>query len=566
MSTGEQIERLLHEHQAIFENAAIGIVYSRGHRIERCNRWIAELFGYEVAELVGKEASILYASADDYLRLRRAAHADLVAGRAFVGDVEGRRKDGTAVHVYLSARLVDQDEDESAVVWTIEDISEQRRTELALDRAKREMEVIFESAVVGITLVRNGIVVRCNRRFEEIFGYGPGEMTGLSTRAWYLTEDEYTGVGAQAYAALSQDNYHCRQQQFQRADGSTFWGEIAGRALDPAHALEGSVWLLEDISDRREMVRHLELAQRVFDGSSEAIMVTDADNRIVSVNRAFERITGFSADEVLGRDPGSFKSGRHDASFYQSMWQTLREQDHWRGEIWDRRKDGSIYPKLVCIDTMRDPGSGKVVNHVAVFSDVSDRKASEEKVSYLAYHDPLTGLSNRLALNVHLEHQLAVARRNGTRVALLFIDLDGFKPVNDRHGHAEGDKLLVTLAGRLRRKARESDLVARLGGDEFVIVMEGAFTDQNLATIALGQVEAVSKPCTLAAGDVQVSCSIGIACTSPDADTSEALLVNADAAMYRAKAAGRGRYVLFDRDSGKTNLAVPPRDGPAEER
>ncbi|MDP2809220.1 MAG: diguanylate cyclase [Rhodocyclaceae bacterium] len=420
MSTREQNERLLREHQAIFENAAIGIVYSCGHRIERCNRRIAEIFGYEVEELVGQEAAILYASTDDYVRLRHAARADLLAGRTFDGNAEMRRKDGTAVHVHISGRLVDSAAAEPAVVWTIENITE-----------------------------------------------------------------------------------------------------------------------------KREMLQRLEMAQRVFDSSSEAIVVTDADNRIVSVNRAFESISGFSADEAMGRNPGSFKSGRHDTGFYQAMWRSLRDQGRWQGEVWDRRKDGSIYPKLACIDVVRDPASGKIVNYVAVFSDFSERKASEEQVSYLAHHDPLTGLSNRLALNLHLGHQLAVARRNGTRVALLFIDLDGFKPVNDRHGHAEGDSLLVSLAARLRQQARESDLVVRLGGDEFVIVMEGGFTDHDLAAIAADLVAAVAEPCPLAAGMVRVSCSIGIACAPPDGDTAELLLSCADAAMYRAKAAGSGRYMFF---------------------
>ena len=441
MNKPEHDEHLLREHQAIFESAAIGMVFSRGHRIERCNRRLAELFGYAVEELVGQEAAILCASTDEYARLCQVAGADFIAGRAFVGDVQARRKDGTAAQFHLSGRLIDPDAAESEVVWTFEDISE-----------------------------------------------------------------------------------------------------------------------------RQDMLQRLELAQRVFDSSSEAIVVTDADNRIVSVNRAFERITGYYAAEVLGRNPSSFKSGRHDAGFYRSMWESLRDQDRWRGEVWDRRKDGSVYPKLACIDVVREPGSGKIVNYVAVFSDFSERKASEEKVNYLAYHDPLTGLSNRLALNVHLEHQLAVARRNRTRVALLFIDLDGFKPVNDTHGHAEGDRLLVTLAARLRRKARESDLVARLGGDEFVIVMEGSFADHHLATIAADLVAVVAEPCPLTVGDGQVSCSIGIACAPRDGETPEVLLTSADAALYRAKAAGRGRYVFFDPDTGKTDLAVPPGGGPAEER
>ncbi len=546
MNSREQNEHLLREHQAIFENAAMGIVYSRGSRIDRCNRRVAEMFGYDLEELVGQEAAIFFADPDDYVRVSQESRSVVLAGGTFCDHVEMRRKDGSAVYVQLCGRSVDSGAAESAMVWTLDDISGQRRAEHALDTAQRELEAVFQSAVAGIALVRNDIVVRCNRRFEEIFGYAPGEMIGLSTRIWFLSDEEHDAVGAALRSALGQDNDQRRQQMFRRRDGSAFWGEIAGRALDPDQPLEGSVWLLEDISASREILQRLELAQRVVDGSSEAVVVTDAANRIVSVNRAFERITGFCAAEVMGRDPGSFKSGRHDAAFYRSMWEALRDTGHWRGEIWDRRKDGSIYPKLVCIDVVRDPASGEIVNHVAVFSDITERKAHEEQFSYLAHHDPLTGLANRLALGMHLGHELAIARRNRTRVAVLFIDLDGFKPVNDRYGHAHGDSLLVTLAERLREHARESDLVARLGGDEFVIVLEGGFTDQNLATIAAGVVAAVSSPCALPAGEVQVSCSIGIACAPQDGETPEALLASADAAMYRAKLAGRGRYVFCE--------------------
>ena len=547
MIPGENRESLLREYQAIFENAAIGIIYSRGHRIERCNRHVAELFGYSVDQLAGRDAGMLYATTDEYLRLRQAARTELSAGRSYSGNVEMRRKDGTIVLTRLSARQVDPDAPEPTVVWTIEDIDRQRYTELALDLAERELEVIFDSAVAGITLVRNRFIVRCNRRIEELFGFAPGEMTGKSTRVWYRSDEEYQGIGAEAYATLSQDNYHCRQQMFIRRDGSTFWGEVSGRALDPHDPQEGSVWMVEDISERREMLQRLELAQRVFENSSESIMVTDADNCIVSVNRAYERMTGFAAADLLGRNPGDFKSGHHHADFYQAMWHSLRDKDRWQGEIWDRRRDGSIYPKLSCIDVVRD-ADGKIVNYVAVFSDISERKASEEEANFLAHHDPLTGLSNRLALGLHLGHALAVARRNRTRVAVLFIDLDGFKPVNDRYGHAAGDALLVMLAARLRQMARETDLVVRLGGDEFVIVMEGNFADDDLAEIGADLVAMMAEPCPLATGDVTVSCSIGIAVSPQDGDTAEGLLAGADVAMYRAKAAGRGRYAFFAAD------------------
>jgi diguanylate cyclase (GGDEF)-like protein/PAS domain S-box-containing protein len=368
-------------------------------------------------------------------------------------------------------------------------------------------------------------------------------MIGQSTRIWYLSDAIYNGVGAYAYATLLLDNYHSREQEFQRKDGSTFWGKISGRALDPVDPQNGSVWLVEDITERRRMLAQLMLAQRVFDNSSEAILITDAENDIISANPAFETLSGYLTKELIGHNPRMFKSGRHDQAFYEALWRELLSTGHWRGEIWDRSKNGRIYPKLAAIDVVRDPVSGRVVNHLAVYSDISEQKAAEARLRHEAGHDPLTGLANRGFLLRHIEHALMRSRRQNSEVALFFLDLDGFKAINDTHGHAIGDRILVLLTERLRRSMRDADVVARLGGDEFVVVVEGRNSRETLGKKAEHLIRTLSEPCVIDRLSLSLGCSIGIACADA-AGTADGLLALADAAMYAAKADGRGRYAF----------------------
>lgn len=546
MNAPVDTDRLLLEQQAIFDNAAVGIVLSRDHLIVRCNQRAAEILGYSVEELVGQESSSLYFSDSDYAMLRRRVVAALDARRSFIGDCTFRRREGIPVCCRLSARQIDAGDIAQGVIWTFEDITEHERARADLQRAKRELEVIFDSAVLGITLVRNRLIQRCNSRFEEIFGYASGELEGKSTRCWYRSDEEYAGVGADAYSSLHEDNYHRREQIFVRKDGSTFLGQIAGRALDPACPQEGSVWLVEDISERKRMARQLELANRVFEHSSEGIIVTDAENNIISANRAAQAMTGYTFGDLIGRNPRLFQSGRHDKTFYTGMWQRLGETDHWSGEIWDRRKDGSVYPKLMHVDVVRDAASGAVVNYLAVFSDITDQKAAEALVQHQAHHDALTGLANRTLLGIHLDHALARARREKDRLAVLFVDLDQFKPVNDQHGHAVGDRLLSQVAERMRGAIRESDMIARVGGDEFVIVIEGQRNPDDLPTFAEKLIANISRPYNVDGRCLQVGCSIGIAHFPEHGESTAELLATADAAMYVSKASGRGRFAIAE--------------------
>ncbi len=295
---------------------------------------------------------------------------------------------------------------------------------------------------------------------------------------------------------------------------------------------------------RKRTERQLRLAAHVFEHSGEAIMITDRDNRIVEVNPAFTRLTGYTQEEVRGQNPSMLSSGRTTREEYEAMWRDIRDKGFWQGEMWDRDKDGGIYPKLLTISVVRNT-EGRVDYHIASFADISEQKAAEERIRHIAHHDALTGLPNRLHLHISLEQAIASARREGSELAMMFIDLDRFKVINDTLGHNVGDSLLVEVSRRLRDSLRESDLIARLGGDEFAVVLTGLGAINNAAHAAEKIQLSLSRPYLIGDHALHSTPSIGISLYPQDGDTIETLMKCADTAMYHAKEAGRGQYHFY---------------------
>ncbi len=302
---------------------------------------------------------------------------------------------------------------------------------------------------------------------------------------------------------------------------------------------------VRNILQRKRAETQLRLASHVFEHSGEAIMITDRENRIVEVNPAFTRLTGYTLEEVRGQNPRLLSSGRTTMEEYRAMWAALDEKGVWQGEMWDRHKNGGVYPKLLTISVVRNP-HGEVDFYIASFNDISEQKAAEERIRHAAHHDALTGLPNRLHLSIVLEQALAVAQRDGEEVALMFIDLDRFKTINDTLGHPVGDALLVEVAGRLRECVRESDLVARLGGDEFVVTLAGKDVTRTSAHLAEKIQLRLSDPYEVEGHVLHTSPSIGISLFPHDGKSLDELMKNADTAMYHAKSLGRNNFQFFD--------------------
>ena len=283
----------------------------------------------------------------------------------------------------------------------------------------------------------------------------------------------------------------------------------------------------------------LRQAAAVFENTREGVVITDLRPAILSVNRAYTEITGYTLEDALGRNPGLLKSGRQDEAFYRTMWDSILDTGHWQGEIWNRRKNGELFPQLLTVSTVRD-GEGLPCNYVGVMTDISLLKSSEAKLEYLAHHDPLTGLPNRLLLQSRLEHALDRAERHHLSVAVLYVDLDRFKDINDSLGHPVGDQLLDALARRMVQRLREEDTLGRLGGDEFLLIMEDLERPEDAASVAQSLIQLLEDPFKLPSGhEVYIGASIGISLFPGDGRSVTELIQHADVAMYLAKESGR---------------------------
>lgn len=347
-----------------------------------------------------------------------------------------------------------------------------------------------------------------------------------------------------------------------RLNSAAIWGN--GAVMDNGEILSGGGvaivvalivvllmwWMLINVRDRRDiaerrLIRDRQLrSERIFKESGEAIVIANSDRQIIDVNDAFTRFTGHVRDEVLGCDIHFMRSARHDDEFYLQMWQQIESSGRWSGEVWEQRKDGAVFPKALTISVVKDEPDD-VISYIGIFSDITQSKLIEEQLRKLAFYDELTGLPNRTLCKDRLNHEIKVAYRRDERLAVLFLDLDNFKYVNDTLGHSSGDLLLIETARRIVDCVRASDTVARLGGDEFMVVLTGVNSVQMVEQIANNIILALARKFVLQGNEIMVGVSIGISLYPDNGAGYEELIKNADAAMYRAKDAGRNIFMFF---------------------
>ena len=690
----EALASLLREQTLIFDNTLIGISYQRNRTIERCNRRLEEMFGYSPGGLTGQSTRVLFATQDEWEDAGRRVYAGN-KDQVFDGEIRYAKRDGTPIWVHVVGRTVDSSAG-AIWIWTYEDITARHAAEAALAENAREYALIFNNAMIGISYMRGRIFLRCNRRMEEMFGYSPGELEGKTSRELFASEEEWEAAGRKIGAAAREGRSFSDEIRYRKRDGTPIWVRIKGhliredgnqiwiwtmqdvsrrreaeealrrshgdleqrvaertaevsqqlhfmeqlieaipgpvfykdcegrylgcnqryvdflgtsraeligatvhdisppamaevyRAADqelldnpglqvyetkariasgehrdvrmhkatfanPDGSVGGIIGAVFDITDSKRMEMRMRQAATVFDSSAEGITITAPDGSIIAVNRAFTEITGYGESEVLGRNPRILKSDRQDRDFYRRMWETLHQTGRWEGELWNRRKDGGIYPERLTISAVKDP-DGSVMHYVGVFSDITEIKRAADLLDHQAHHDHLTGLPNRLLLEDRLRGALLRAQREQMQVAVLFVDLDRFKNINDSLGHHVGDRVLCEVARRFCALTRESDTVARLGGDEFLIIMEGIHDPAMASRIADKIIDDLRiNPVTLEQ-EFFVGASIGISLFPRDGDNSSTLLKNADAAMYRAKERGRDTYEFFSDDLTQFSL------------
>ncbi|PMQ15771.1 EAL domain-containing protein [Janthinobacterium sp. AD80] len=436
---------------------------------------------------------------------------------------------------------------EQGVTWVdgiIADISQRKHHEMRIEALLTEQSAILDNVMFGVMFVRHRRIISVNRRCEDLFGYDPGQMMGKSTAIVFTSSYDFEEAGERQYPALAAGGDFSEERQYQRRDGSLFWALVSGCALDPQRPNEGSIWVYADITARKEAEEKLRLSATVLEHIADGVMVVDAHGIIVTVNPAFTQITGYTEAEAVGRHSSLTRSARHDAGFYQAMWDELKASGFWRGEIWHQRKNGELYLEWLTISAVRDMHA-TTTHYVGVFSDITLIKESQEKLDHMAHHDPLTALPNRLLFHDRLQHALLRAARDDEQLAVLFIDLDRFKNVNDTLGHHVGDELLQKVAGQLTARLREGDTLARLGGDEFIVLLERIDGEYGATQVAEKLVTMFEQPFTVAGHELFVTCSVGISLYPDDALDLNMLIRNADVAMYQAKARGRNGYRFY---------------------
>jgi len=415
----------------------------------------------------------------------------------------------------------------------------------ALTTSEEKFRQFFSAhAVVMLIVDDNGNIVDANDAALKYYGYSAQQFANMTV--FDLQALENTSVKSKVKQALLQRSTTFNVKH-RLASGEVRDVEVFNTPVDSAgQRLLYS--LVIDITEQLEYQKRWELSQQVFNHSLEGIVVTDVEYKIVSVNPAFSDITGYTEPEVLGRSPFFLGEGIMEEEFKEAMLDTLVKTGFWRGEIVNRRKDGSVFPELLSLSVVKNE-QGEVINYLGVFSDITNLKQSEEKLEHLAHYDSLTGLPNRVQFQLHLQHAVSRSERSNQRCALLYLDLDRFKVVNDSLGHVAGDDLLKMVTERLLSRLRASDILARMGGDEFVLLVEEYQQREELEVLARKLIAEMNQPFYLAGEqEVNVGGSVGIACFPEDALNSEDLLVRADAAMYKAKQAGGASLAFFTQD------------------
>ncbi|MCS0582763.1 EAL domain-containing protein [Massilia pinisoli] len=519
---------------------------------------IEEISGYPASRFIGAHtdtwADVI--CAEDRKLQRHFIKDAVLAARPY--EIEYRIRDAAGIERWVLESGQPVGFEGNAVFWIdgiISDISERKYNEMRIEALLAEQGAVLDNVMFGILYVRERRVVSTNRRFDELFGYAEGELVGDPIGVLFPTVDDYAQGLDAATPVLAGGGDFSDDRAFRRRDGSLFWCAVSGRALDPERHDDGSIWVFADITERRQAEEKLRLSATVLEHIADGVMVIDVHGRIVATNPAFTQITGYTESEAVGTHSNLTRMMGDDAGLHEALWAGLAEAGFWRGEIHNRRKNGEAYLEWLTVSAVRDDHDA-VTHYVCVFSDITKVKESQDKLDHLAHHDPLTGLPNRLLFHDRLQHAMVRAARDGRQLAVMFIDLDRFKTVNDTLGHHIGDELLKQVAGELAQCLRAGDTLARLGGDEFIVLLEDVDGASGARHVAEKLMRLFERPVVVSDYELFVTGSVGISLFPHDAVDMNVLIRNADVAMYQAKARGRNGYQLY----------VPSMDGDGAER
>ena len=439
-------------------------------------------------------------------------------------------------------------------VAIFENITERKQIETERIKELNFINAVLDTAGVLVMVInRDGEIVHFNRTAEEFTGY---TFDKVKDRPFFwetfLLPDQRQGVRA-VFEGIKVERVvpYYENHWVSRDGGQRLFAWTNTLLCDIEEQMEFLITIGSDITERKKAEEKQNIAANVFTHAREGITITSADGSIIDVNDAFTRITGYSRDEVLGRNPRILQSGIQGKEFYAALWHDLIENGHWYGEIWNRRKNGEVYAEMLNINAVRD-AQGNTYQYVALFSDITAFKQHERQLEHIAHYDALTTLPNRVLLADRLQQAMSQAQRRGQRLAVVYLDLDGFKAINDHHGHEAGDQLLMTVAIRMKQALREGDTLARLGGDEFVAVLLDLADIKASVQMFTRLLAAAAQPVSFGDIVLQVSASLGVTFYPQTEDMdADQLLRQADQAMYQAKIDGKNRYHVFDDENDR---------------
>lgn len=520
------------------------LIDPQGGAIVDANQAAVAYYGYRREELLARRISDLNILSPEELAAEMAAAQAERRSHFFF---RHRLASGEVRHVEVHSGPVLID-GRTLLYSIVHDITERVAAEAALRASEEKYRAIVRNTAEGYILIdaREFRIVEVNEAACAMLGYPSGELLGRALPEF--TEGENRARLAAQLARIASLDHRRYELALVRKDGQPVEVRVNATTLRDADGVPRYAFgFYTDITEQKRTEEQLRRAAAFFANTSEAILITDAANRIIAVNPAFTHITGYSADEVIGQDPKLLRSGRHNEAFYAQMWTTLQRMGRWQGEVWNRRKSGEVFPEWLSIVAIKD-ADGQVQQYMAIFSDITRRKRDEQKIWRQANFDALTGLPNRTLFTDRLAQALQAAHHEGWQVALMFIDLDRFKWVNDTLGHNAGDHLLQEVAHRLKSCVNEMATVARLGGDEFTVVLPDIGSPHDAEHTADYILRRLAEPILLDGHETFVSGSIGITFYPRDAASIEDLMRNADSAMYRAKQAGRNTYRYFTQE------------------
>ena len=535
----------------IVRHAPVGMArVSTDGQILWANEQLCRMLGATLPQL-------LKLSFRDVVRAHHPGEASQQLSRLVAGEIDhylGERDavrcdDGRLVPVLTTVTYIRAGDGQNAyLACAVQDLGEIQAARQALERSEMRLRLALDGSGAGMwerdlrslqTLYSPGVV--------QMLRYpGPDLPRDFVVRDRLHPEDRERVILA-LRRAIDDGEPFSENARLLCFDGQYRWFLARGvRHLDAAGQPERFSGMLTDLTAQRLMDERQRLAATVMDYTIEAVLVTDAQSRILSVNPAFTRLMGYSEQELLGQTPRVFKSGRHGPDFYQALWQAVHTEGHWRGEIWNRRKNGEIFPEHMSLSAVRDH-AGEVTHYVCMFTDISEEKAQRQRLEYLAHHDALTGLNNRLWFGEQLHSAVAQAQARGERMAVLQLNLDRFKDVNDSYGHTIGDFVLQHIARQVTSAMREGDALGRMAGDEIAVLVRHLQHHDEAAEVARRLIAAVGVPWRSPDGlEVVVGVSVGISLFPDHADSAQLLLQGAHAAVYGAKALGRGAWCFYE--------------------